>query len=302
MIMKQKVNKLFWRSGQEITPDTFIHADNYICSQHNLIRKLIAGKYYGLIPNEVDDALSFTVKATLNNNVLYMEQLVCCGTTEAGYMVQFGHDVLSSLSKKQLSIPNSNANAFYVVLRVNPFEQVLIEPVDNDEAPEAHSAYELAIREINQIATDELAILKIDNTHSPVIDPNYIPPCMSINSCSKLLEVFASAKTLFFEIRSIIERKQYQFGKLMYPLTLLHHELNEFSQEDPPIVLVRLIKKIMITCQFFIPDVQKIVRPDSLGEYCHNDVAIIFKSLLSCLHEIKLMVGKEMEEDFTPKI
>ena len=305
MIMDQMVNKIFWRTGQEITPDTFIQADNYICSQHNLIRRLIAGKYYGLLPQTVADAPSLSVKANLNNGNLYIEQLDCHGTTEAGYLALFKQNLLASLPKQQLSIHDSNTPAFYVVLRINPYEQVLIEPIDNAEAPEAHSAYELDIRTLNEIAANELAILKINNSnHSLAIDIDYIPPCIAVNSCAGLREIFDSVKQLFTEIRLIIGAKKDQFGKLMYPLTLLHHELDEFLLSDSPIALVKLIKKFMITYQFFIPDIRKIRLPDSFSEYCHNDVAVTFKSLLSYLNEVKLIVGNvELEEeDFTPKI
>jgi hypothetical protein len=128
---------------------------------------------------------------------------------------------------------------------------------------------------------------------------------MAVNACTELLKVHEAAKKLFTEIRSILEHKRDQFGKLMYPLTLLHNELDEFSLDEPPISFIKLIKKFMVTYQFYIPDIRKIVRADSLATYCHNDVAIIFKSLLSCLDEIKLMVGKVevvIEEDFTPII
>ena len=302
----QRVNKIFWRIGQEITPDTFIQADNYTCFQHDLIRRLIAGKYFGLLPEGIGGVPSFTVSANLNNKDFYLVQLDCCGVTEAGHLVLFEPDLISSLPQRQIPLPTANANAFYVVLRVNPYEQVLIEPVYNDEAPEAHPVYELAVRELNQISADELAIVKIDNSNRSLsIDWDYIPPCMSVNACAGLLEVFSAVKRLFSEIHTIIENKKGQFGKLLYPLSLLHYELDEFELSNPPIALVRLIKKFMITYQFFITDLRKIMLPDALHEYCHNDVSITFKSLLSYLQEVKLMVGKVEiveEEDFTPKI
>ena len=301
--MDQSFKKIFWRIGQEITPDTFIQADNYICSQHNLIRRLIAGKYFGLLPQTEADAPSLTVENILNNRDIYLKQLACYGTTSAGYLALFDDSLLDTLPKRQLSIPNTNAAAFYVVLRINPYEQVLIEPVDNTEAPEAHSAYELCIRSLDQISANELAIIKVDNSmQSPAIDDGYIPPCMAISSCSVLLDMFSTVKNLLTDIRSIIERRKDQFGKLMYPLTLLHYELNEFSLSEPPIALIRLIKKFMMTYHFFVADLRMIVMPDSIDEYNHNDVAIIFKSLLSCLQEVKLMIGKVeivIEEDFT---
>jgi hypothetical protein len=300
------INKIFWRIGQEITPDTFIQADKYICSQHNLIRRLIAGKYFGLIPPGADGAPSHTVKVRLDYRDVIAEQILCCGTTESGCIVQFEKNMLASLPQRQVSIPNTKANAYYLVLHVNPYEQVLIVPVDNDEAPEAHSAYELVVKELEQIEADELAILKLDCTgRSPVVDPEYIPPCISIDACAKSLEVFDTVKTLFTEIRTIIHAKRDQFGKLMYPLTLLHHELNEFAPDESPIALVSLIKKFLLTYQYFIPDIRKIFKVDSLEQYCHNDVSLVFNSLLSCLQEIKLMISKveeEIEEDFTPKI
>lgn len=298
--MKQKVNKICWRIGQEITPDTFIQADNYICSQHNLIRRLIADKCYGLLP---DGEADFAVKANLNNKDFYFEQLVCCGTTEAGYLVLFANEWQSSLPKRQLSITHSNANAFYVVLRINPYEQVLIEPVENDEAPMAHAAYELDIRELDKIAANELALIKIDNTHSsPLIANNYMPPCMSVNACAKLLETYELLKQLLTEIHSHIKRKDDIFGKISYPLAMLYDELYEFPLSSPPIALLRLIKKIILTCQLFIADIRAVDLPDLIRTYNHNDMSLTFNSLLNYLQTVNRIVGQSKEEDFTPRI
>ena len=305
--MQQIFKKIYWRIGQEITPDTFIQADKYICSQHNLIRRLIAGKYFGLLPQSEADALSLTVEAVLNNRDINIKQLACNGTTASGYLALFEHDLLDAQPKRPLTLPDTNATAFYVVLRVEPYEQVLIEPIENNEAPEACSSYELLVRTLDQIEANELAILKVDNSQrTPVIDNDYIPPCMSVNASSVLLEMFATVEKLLEEIRSIIENKKDQFGKLMYPLIMLHHELKEFSRSEPPIALIRIIKKFIMTYHFFVPDTRMIVLSDSIGAYNHNDVAIIFKSLLSSLQEVKLMIDKVeeviIEEDFTPRI
>ena len=209
------INKIFWRAGQEITPDTFIQADNHSCSQYNLIRRLIAGAYYGLLPQEATGALSYTVKANLNNRVLHMEQITCYGTTAAGYLIQFDHNRSTALPNLQLPLPPADADAFYVVLRVDPYVQVLIEPVENEEAPEAHSAYELDIKEISQIAADELAILKINNLDgTPVVDADYIPPCSSVYACAKMRSVFEAVKTLFAEIHSSLLQNQNRYANL----------------------------------------------------------------------------------------
>jgi len=301
--MEQKVYKIFWRIGQEITPETFIQADNYICSQHNLIRRLIASDNYGLLPQTEADTPSLSIQTNVNNKDIYIEKFVCSGTTRAGYLIEMENHMMASLPKKYLSIPDSDAKSLYLVLRVNPFEQVLIEPVKSEAAPAAHSIYELNIRELGQIGENELAIIKIDNSNNaPVIDHDYIPPCMSVNACSKLLEIYKLLKQLLSEILSHIEHKGYMIGTAIYPLSMLHDEFDNFSLLSPPIALIQLMKKIVRTYQVFIPDIKTINLPDFLREYNHNDVSITFKSLLSCLQNIAKIIGQGKEEDFTPKI
>jgi len=304
--MEQKRNKIFWRTGQEITPDTFILADNYICSQHNLIRRLIAGMSYGLLPDaEAGDsaAKSFVVNAKLNRRDIHIEKLVCSGTTGAGYLIEIDNRLWDLLPQKHLSIPEAEAKALYVVLRVNPFAQVLIEPVINEEAPTAHAAIELKVRELNRIGEDELAIIKINNcNYEPEINREYIPPCMSVNACSNLMEAYGQLKKLLSEIMKHIEKKDELFGATLYPLTMLHVDLYEFQLSSPPIELIRLVKKIMQTCRFFVPDVKTVNMPDFLRTYNHNDMSITFKALMSYLQAVIRVVSEGIEEDFTPKI
>ena len=310
--MEQKRNKIFWRTGQEITPDTFILADNYICSQHNLIRRLIAGKSYGVLPETEGTesssggekgGSSFAVKSKLNKRDIYIDKVVCCGTTNAGYLIEIDDRLWDSFPQKHLSIPDSEAKALYVVVRVNPFEQVLIEPVVNEEAPTAHAVFELNVRELNRIGEDELAIIKINNcSYEPEINTEYIPPCMSVNACSNLLDIYGQLKKLLSEMIKHIEKKDELFGSTLYPLTMLHVELYEFSLSSPPIELIRLMKKIMQTSRFFVPDVKTVDMPDFLRTYNHNDMSITFKALLSYLQAVIRVVSEGIEEDFTPRI
>jgi hypothetical protein len=243
-----------------------------------------------------------TIQANLNNRDLSIETFVCNGTTAAGYLIEMENQMMTSLPQKNLSIPDSGAKACYVVLQCNPYEQVLIEPVIDEEAPAAHSVYKLIIRELEQIGEDELAILKIDNNaHTPVIDRNYIPPCMSVNGCSKLMETYGLLKQLLTEIMSYIEIKGYLVGTNSYPLSMLYDEFEAFPLSDPPIALIRLMKKIIRTYHFFIPDIRTVELPDLLREYNHNDASLTFKSLLSYLQRVSQIVGQG-EEDFTPRI
>jgi hypothetical protein len=308
--MMQKRNKIFWRIGLEITPETFIQADNYICSQHNLIRRLIADGSYGII-GEVGEKgeagemgnTSFSVKTTLNNNDLYIEKLICSGTTGAGYLIDIDSELWASIPQKSLTLPDSGTKALYVVLQINPFEQVLVEPVIYEEAPAAFSAFELNVRELEQIGENELAILKINTgNYTAEIAQDFIPPCMSVNACSKLFESFGQLKKLLSEIMSHIEKRDELNSAALYPLKMLYEELNDFSPSNPPIVLIRLVKKIMQTYRFFVSDIRTVSLPDFLRSYNHNDISLTFKAMQSYLQEIIRVVSEGVEEDFTPKI
>ena len=306
--MEREFKKIFWKIGQEITPETFIHADNYICSQQNLIRSLITYRYYGLLPQIDTGSKSLTVKASINNKEINIENLECKGVTSNGSLIEFENIMLLTMQKKRLSIPYTKAYSLYIVLKVNPFEQVLIEPVEDEEKPQAYATYELDIKELERIEDDELAILKIGNVDSsPGIVDDYVPPCMSVDSYDKLTDYYSTFKKLFEEIQSKINLKRALYHEAIYPLQLLQLDLNEFPLSEPPIALIRLMKKIIRTYTFFIPDIRHVEAVDFSTAYNHNDITEIFKSLLKYLHEVRMIVSKEEkivveEEDFTPKI
>ena len=305
--MGQNFKKIFWRVGQEITPETFIQADNYICGQQNLIRRLIAGRYFGLLPQNDTGSTSLSVKASLNDRDVYIENLSCKGVTKTGYIVEFENNFLPSVRKKLLTVPGAYAKAYYIVLRVNPFEQVLIEPVEDLEAPLSHSVFEFDIRELEQIGEDELSILKITNSGGFLkIDDDYIPPGMSVDSYAKLIENYEMFKKLIADINSYVNLKKEQYRQLIYPLRMLCFELDEFPVSDTPASLIRLIKKFILSFTFFIPEIRKIDNSEMNSIYNHNDVSYIFKSLIMYLQEVQTIVSKDekvvVEEDFTPKI
>ena len=298
-----KHNKIFWRAGQEITPETFIQADDYICRQQNLIRRLIARQYYGLLPRN-DGGSSLSIIASLNNREVHVEELICTGITGAGYLIEIDNDVLASVRNKRLLVPESSSKDYYVVLRIHPFKQTLIEPVEDEATPLSHPLYEFDVKSLDNIEDGELSILKIDNGNQPPkLDADYIPPCMSINSCRKLPEIYGQIKQITSEIQARVNLKKEQFRELIYPLRMLYFELDEFPLSEPPVSLIYLIKKIIKTLIFFIPDIRHVKEPDLSAEYNHNDMADIFKSLVKYLHEIQLILSTEEEvEDLTPQI
>ena len=306
-MMKDEYKKIFWDTGLEITPDTFIQADHYLCAQHNLIRKLVNLHYYGLLPADDTDAPSLTVNATLNGPEIAIEQLYCNGVTKDGHLIQFTNDQLRALKKQRLTI-TGHTSGCYVVLRVNSFKHTLVEPVENPETPFALPVYELDVKALANIAGNELPVLKIDNSqYGLIINWNYIPPCMAVRSYEKLMEQYRSLKQVATEIVSVMNGKKSQYQQVLYPVTLLLFDLEQFSLNTPPYYLVQLLKKTVMTIDFFVKSNEWRLTDVLNMPYLHDDISIILKSLLKSFQDIKLFIGKatvikEKEEDFTPRI
>jgi len=305
--MKREYNKIFWRAGQEITPETFIQADNYICYQQNLIRKIMSRGFYGLLPIDDNEKQEFSVKAELDDLKIRIEQLCCRGITKDGFLIEIDDKLRPLPVKNSLSMPDCSSGKYYVVVRINPYKQVLIESVENEETPFSQPAYELDIKKLNQLIENELPILKIDfDCNFPQIDRNYIPPCTSILSHKKIFEYYLAYKQILNEILSLIRIKKEQYGQLIFPVSMHILDIEHFSLSESPNSLIQLIRKILKIFGFFIPNLQPGIEKYIIMPYNHNDTEGLFKSFYTCLDEILSLVGKEeekvIEEDFTPKI
>jgi predicted component of type VI protein secretion system len=305
-MMKDEYNKIFWRVGQEITPETFIQADNYITAQQNLIRKFLNRRYYGLLPVDEEAAPSITVSARLNGMDVSIEQLRCQGVTRDGSLITFDGD-LSSVVPCRLSLSAFSAGSYYVVLRILPFEQQLVEPVENEETPFALPVWEFDVKDLQHIEGNELPVLKIIyNQQYPEIDRRYIPPCMAVCSNQNLMEQYQQFKQTVADIQSTLIHKREQFSPLIAPITLMLFDLEQISLNEPPWTLIQLLKKTIKIIGFFFKSLQ--LDPQALHEpYIHDDIMRIIQALTQCFQDIQLFIGKQKaaiqeEEDFTPRI
>ena len=300
--MKSEYHKIFWKAGQEITPDTFIQADHYICAEQNLIRKFLNRQYYGLLPVNEPDAPSFTVNASVQGAAVRIEQLSCRAITKEGYLIAFNHELLPSVQQDRLSLAASQQGIYYVVLRVLPFERALLEPVENEETPYALPVFEFDLKTPTNIAGNELPILKVDCSRQ-AIDPQYIPPCMSLSAYQLLIENFLNLKQSAATIKSMLAGKKEQYAEALYPVAMLLFDLEQFSAYDPPYYLIQLLKKFIKTIGYFIGQHQRELEEAVNTPYYHNDISPLLQTIDKCFRDIQTFLGTvAKEEDFTPKI
>ena len=300
--MKSEYHKIFWKAGQEITPETFIQAEHYICAEQNLIRKFLNRQWYGLLPAGESGAPSFTVNANMQGTAVRIEQLCCRAITREGYLIAFDHALLPAMQQDSLSFAASQQGIHYVVLRVFPFQRTLLEPVENEATPYALPVFEFDLKTLTNIAGNELPILKIDCTRQ-AIDPRYIPPCMSVSVEQQLIENFLNLKQAAATVRSMLAGKKEQYAATLYPVAMLLFDLEQFSAYDPPYYMIQLFKKFFRTIGYFIPQLQKQLEEAVNTPYYHNDISSLLQSIEKCFGDIQQFLGeKVVEEDFTPKI
>jgi hypothetical protein len=299
--MKSEYHKIFWKAGQEITPETFIQADDYVCAQQNLIRKILNRQYYGLLPDHEPDAPSFAVSASVQGAAVRIGQLCCRAVTREGCLIAFDPALLPAVQQEKLSLAACAGGIYYVVLRVLPFQRAPLEPVQSEETPYALPVFELDLKTLTSIAGNELPVLKIDGNRQ-AIDPGYIPPCMSVSACQPLIDIFMNMRQAAAAVKSMLAGKEEQYAEAFYPVAMLLFDLEQFSAYDPPYYLVQLLKKFIRTIGYFIPQLQKQLEETVNTPYHHNDIAPLLQSIDKCFRDVRQFLGTAPKEDFTPKI
>ena len=302
--MKSEYHKIFWRAGQEITPETFIQADRYICAQQNLIRKFLNRQYYGLLPVNEAGATSFSVNASLQGAAVRIEQLCCHAITKEGYLIAFDNELLHGVQQDRLSLAACPQGIYYVVLRVFPFEHKLLEPVENEETPYALPVFEFDLKPLTHIAGNELPILKIDcSRQQPAIDRNFIPPCMSVSAHQQLMETYLNMRQSAAMVKTMLIKKKEQYAELFYPVSMMLFDLEQFSVYDPPYNLILQLKKFLKTIGYFIQQLQRELDQVVNSLYRHDDISGLLQAIDKCFRDIQQFLGETVvEEDFTPQI
>ena len=299
--MKSEYPKIFWKVGQEITPETFIQADHSFCAEQNLIRKFLNRQWYGLLPMGEEDAPTFAVNASVQGEAVHIEQLCCRAITKEGYLISFDHTHLPTMQQNSLSLAALQQGIYYVVLRVLPFERALLEPVENEATPYALPVFEFDLKLSPNITGNELPILKIDGS-SKSIDPHYIPPCMSISASQKLIENFLNLRHTAATVKSMFDKDEEQYAEAIYPLTMLLFDLEQLPECELPYNLIQVLKKILKTVGFFVPQLQKGLKEAVNTPYYHNDISPLLQSIDKSFRDIQQFLGNVVKEDFTPKI
>lgn len=230
----------------EITPQVLTDADNFHIEQQNLIRRLQVMPCYGLLPES-----AFNADINIEGDTLIIKNLVVRAITPQGEIIDINEpskkQVIQNVSQAYIVLPN-----FQIV--ENLFNNALFVP-----------------------------IAKINNNY---LDYNYIPPCVSINSNQKLLEIYTEICNITGNIVMQI-KEQERYKTISLPLSLLMLELKNYSTFESPAELFLLVKKIIMLFEETLTE-------NLLDQtYCHTDIYIIFSIALNSLRELEEKTKEE---------
>ncbi len=293
--MNQQYKRVYWKTGQEITPATFTEADNYNCDQQNRIRQLLVKNEYGLLPEENPATGSFQVDYLLDGYRLIISRLACHAVTANGSVI--GWDSGRMRPEEPIPLPSDGlqGDCYYVTIQVHPFRLEPIHPAGDEEIPLGDSVYSFHVRQRDQLTPAELPILQLRYVHNRFeIREDYIPPCIALGACSLLQQRYASAKELVSGILQDMGRKKETYSPWILSITLLHLELENLSYVDPVGHLTLVLKKIIKVFTLALPHELR-GKDNSLltAAYDPIDVNHSLTALLSYLDDIRLLLNKE---------
>ena len=267
-----KYNRINWQTGMEVTPEVLIDSDNFQIEQQNIIGRLRAMPYYGLLPES-----DFNADIRMNGNHLSITNLVIQAITSQGEII----DINGQNEEYKIDLSQYNDSTLYVALNYNDtaFPEKDTFCVTADPAEE----------------TSAVVIAKISDN---IVDTNYIPPCVSINSHSRLLENFEDIKQKIEYIMTQVEGQD-RYKSIFLHLLLLELELKNYSAFETPANLFLAVKKMASIFKFTVNDVPGNIERLSDEIYCHTEIYDMIYVLLDALCEMEEMTQAPIE---APKI
>jgi len=144
-------------------------------------------------------------------NKLSVQVGKCKAVTQGGYFIDISNETNALRDTKgkfttvttDIDTENATSESYYVILNINPYDKIPVGEANTEEEPPRHpfviSKFTLSTIAEDQIQHDAslgdsfLIIGKIvlDSNNSPELDPNYIPPCYSIQSHQDLIYIYS---------------------------------------------------------------------------------------------------------------
>ena len=141
--------RIDWRSGMEITPQTFVDMENNISENRLLVRKMIAAKWFGIVPGT-----KFSVNHEILNGCLVLKQVVCDVLLPTGQVA-----VVETKAPITLNIPDKEVDGLYLTLEVGDH----LVSFEKDGVPHVVNEYHFDFKALSEIGNRQPLLKLVQN-------------------------------------------------------------------------------------------------------------------------------------------
>jgi hypothetical protein len=203
-----------WIDGMKISEAHFIQSENSITDRiRDNAALFMSANNYGLLQPKPGTSSSFNLSINVDQSKLMRVKLLeCRAITAGGIRIEIGGDYAAKINTFEAKIDTGKDEEFYVIVAVNPYERVPVGEPDPNEVPLRYPnvmpSYSLQVIPASKINTNlnpsyHLIVGKLrTNGVEVVVDADFIPPCASISSYSKLRQEYQELGGLLGEIGS----------------------------------------------------------------------------------------------------
>lgn len=284
--------RIDWRSGMEITPQTFIDMENNISENRLLVRKMIAAKSFGIIPRT-----KFSISYELNGASLLIKQIICDVLLPTGQVA-----VVETKMPFTLDIPDKETTELYLTLEVGDH----LVTFEKDGVPHVVNEYMFDFKALSDIRTQQPLLKLIRNNETWTAYESYVPPVMTVRTSVPLLEKLDALKQ---SADKIVKHENAEFMEDPVLVMLLIDQLVSFSADDSSRDLVLLCKRIATALSYSVmkhkvelptPNLMDVELYLNAFQQFLEDIAVAMNDL-----QPKVVVTKEPEpepEEWMPMI
>ncbi|MBR4148019.1 MAG: hypothetical protein IKU00_09085 [Bacteroidales bacterium] len=227
--------RIDWRSGMEITPQTFVDMENNISENRLLVRKMIAAKWFGIIPGT-----KFSVSHEILNGCLVLKQVVCDVLLPTGQVA-----VVETKAPITLNIPDKEVDGLYLTLEVGDH----LVSFEKDGVPHVVNEYHFDFKALSEIGNRQPLLKLVQNNGAWSVYENYVPPIMSVRSSVPLLEKLGELKQA---AEKIVHHEHFDLMEDPVLVLTLIDQLETFSPDDSLRELVLLDRRIAVALSYAV--------------------------------------------------
>ena len=223
--MKNTFDRIDWKRGMEIMPETFLYADSYYDSVSRLNRQLLVPFAYGLVPLH-----DFTLKYTITDQKLTIDRISCT-------IMDCEGTILHITKGTSLPLPEKVQGTFYLAVSCGEENHV-----EKNGVPMVEQGYKFQIINLlNPCSPLLFPLLKLQAGNGEWEALDFIPPCCAISAHGELTNLTNQCRQWLDKILALVENKEYI--ETYYQIGYVQIELANSIRYATPSMLISLLKK-----------------------------------------------------------